>query len=133
VPYASYDCLLPHTSVMVTNGGYGGVTQALAHGVPLVVAGAGEDKPEVAARVAWSGAGINLRTDHPTPARLRAAVLDVLRTPSDAIRARALADEFARYDAPALAADHIEHLLAGQARSIESRQRRTEARSARAR
>ncbi len=38
-----------------------GVQQALAHGVPLVVAGDSEDKPEVAARVQWSGAGLNLR------------------------------------------------------------------------
>ncbi|HEX6673972.1 MAG TPA: nucleotide disphospho-sugar-binding domain-containing protein [Actinomycetes bacterium] len=115
VPYASYDWLLPRTRVMVTNGGYGGVTQALAHGVPLVVAGAGEDKPEVAARVAWSGAGINLKTDRPTPARIRAAVREVLDTPSYATRARALEDEFARYDAPALVADSIENLLTEQA------------------
>ena len=43
--------LLPRTDVLVTNGGYGGVQQALAHGVPLVVAGRTEDKVEVAARV----------------------------------------------------------------------------------
>jgi UDP:flavonoid glycosyltransferase YjiC (YdhE family) len=30
---------------MVTNGGYGGVQAALANGVPLVVAGATEEKP----------------------------------------------------------------------------------------
>ena len=52
LPYAD---LLRKTDVMVTNGGYGGVQMALANGVPLVVAGAREDKPEVAARVAWSG------------------------------------------------------------------------------
>ena len=37
---------------MVTNGGYGGVQLALAHGVPLVVAGNTEEKGEIAARVA---------------------------------------------------------------------------------
>jgi MGT family glycosyltransferase len=115
-PYLSYDRLLPRTTVMVTNGGYGGVTQALTHGVPLIVAGAGEDKPEVAARVGWAGAGINLRTDRPTPARIRAAVLDVLCTPSYAERARALKDEFAQHDGPAMAAYHIEKLLRGKAR-----------------
>ena len=60
--FIPHDVLLPHVDVMVTNGGYGGVQQALAHGVPLVVAGDSEDKPEVAARVQWSGAGINLHT-----------------------------------------------------------------------
>ena len=66
--FVPHDLLLPHADVMVTNGGYGGVQQALANGVPLVVAGDSEDKPEVAARVQWSGAGINLHTGRPSPA-----------------------------------------------------------------
>jgi hypothetical protein len=69
-------------AVVAELGGYGGVVQALRHGVPLVVAGRSEDKPEVAARVAWSGAGLNLRTDRPTQARLRRAVRTVLDRPS---------------------------------------------------
>ena len=80
-PFLPYAQLLPRTAVMVTNGGYGGVTQALWAGVPLVVAGATEEKPEVAARVAWSGTGINLRSGRPTPRRLRAAVHAVLKSP----------------------------------------------------
>jgi UDP:flavonoid glycosyltransferase YjiC (YdhE family) len=63
---------------MVTNGGFGGVQQALSAGVPLVVAGATEDKLEVAARVAWSGTGVNLRTDRPSPDRIRRAVRSCL-------------------------------------------------------
>ena len=63
---------------MVTNGGYGAVQRALATGVPLVVAGDTEDKPEVAARVAWSGAGIDLRTGTPTAKAVRNAVREVL-------------------------------------------------------
>lgn len=110
LPYVSYPRLLPRTAVMVTNGGYGGVTQALAHGVPLVVAGAGEDKPEVAARVAWSGVGVNLHTGTPSPRQLRTAVRKVLRTPSYAARARELATEIARHDGPRLAADLIENV-----------------------
>jgi UDP:flavonoid glycosyltransferase YjiC (YdhE family) len=73
-----YDRLLPRTSVMVTNGGYGGTQLALAAGVPLVVAGATEDKPDVAARAAWSGVGVNLRTGKPKPPRIRRGVLRVL-------------------------------------------------------
>lgn len=80
--YLPYDLLLPKLDVLVTNGGYGGVQQALAHGVPIVVAGRTEDKVEVAARVGWSGAGIDLRTNTPTPARLAAAVHRVLSRPS---------------------------------------------------
>jgi MGT family glycosyltransferase len=76
--YLPYDRLLPLTDVLVTNGGYGGVHYALEHGVPLVVAGRTEDKVEVNARVAWSGAGIDLRTDAPTSKAMAAAVRTVL-------------------------------------------------------
>ncbi|MFB8188763.1 nucleotide disphospho-sugar-binding domain-containing protein [Microbacterium sp. NPDC055988] len=72
--YLPYDRLLPLVDVLVTNGGYGGVQQALAHGVPLVVAGQTEDKVEVCARVGWSGAGVNLRTSTATPAQVARAV-----------------------------------------------------------
>jgi len=88
--FLPHDRLLPHVDVMVTNGGYGGVQQALAHGVPLVVAGDSEDKPEVAARVHWSGAGVDLRSGRPSPARLAEAVRRVVARPTYAARARAL-------------------------------------------
>jgi MGT family glycosyltransferase len=110
--YVPYGQLLPRVSVMVTNGGYGGVQQALAHGVPLVVAGGSEEKPEIAARVAWSGAGVDLRTGRPRPAKLRAAVARVLGEPGFRERARALADAIAGHDAPRLGADLIEAALA---------------------
>ncbi len=88
--FLPHDRLLPHVDVMVTNGGYGGVQQALALGVPLVVAGDSEDKPEVAARVHWSGAGVDLRSGRPSPARLAEAVRHVVARPTYAARARAL-------------------------------------------
>ena len=80
--FIPHDRLLPHVDVMVTNGGYGGVQQALANGVPLVVAGDSEDKPEVAARVHWSGTGVNLRTGRPSPAMVARAVRRVLERPT---------------------------------------------------
>ncbi len=93
--YLPYDRLLPLVDVMITNGGYGGVQQALSHGVPLVVAGQTEDKVEVAARVEWSGVGVNLRTNRPTADRVARAVKKVLGDPSFRDRARGLAVEFA--------------------------------------
>jgi UDP:flavonoid glycosyltransferase YjiC (YdhE family) len=80
--YLPYDELLPKTAVVVTNGGYGGVQFALQYGVPLVVAGETEDKAEVSARVAWSGCGINLRTNHAKPEAVAKAVRTVLSSPS---------------------------------------------------
>lgn len=80
--YLPYDLLLPRVDVMVTNGGFGGVQLALQHGIPLVVAGQTEDKVEVCARVAWSGAGVNLKAQRPTADAVANAVRTVLRDPS---------------------------------------------------
>jgi MGT family glycosyltransferase len=91
--------LMPHVELVVTNGGYGNVSQALNLGIPLIVAGTTEDKAEVAALVAWSGAGINLKTSTPTVAALREAVTTMLDGTSYRAKARALAQDFARYDA----------------------------------
>jgi len=96
--FVPHDLLLPHVDVMVTNGGYGGVQQALANGVPLVVAGDSEDKPEVAARVQWSGTGINLHTGRPSPAMVARAVRRVLSRSSYRQRAQGLQAEIAASD-----------------------------------
>jgi MGT family glycosyltransferase len=77
--YLPYDRLFPKLSVFVSNGGYGGLHYALKHAVPIVATGTTEDKIETTARVAWSGAGINLRTDRPSPAKIGDAVRRVLR------------------------------------------------------
>jgi UDP:flavonoid glycosyltransferase YjiC (YdhE family) len=104
--FISYPELLPKTSVMVTNGG--GVQMALAHGVPLVVAGTSEDKPEVATRVACAGAGMNLKTAAPKPEQVRGAVDALLHQARFREWARALAAEYTRYDAVNLAVKSIE-------------------------
>jgi MGT family glycosyltransferase len=111
-PFIPYQALMPLVSAMVTNGGYGGVQMALAAGVPLVVAGGSEEKPEIAARVQWSGAGIDLRTGRPKPARIRAAVRRVLGEPGFRDRARAIAADMAACDAPGRGALLIEQLIA---------------------
>lgn len=96
--YIPHDVLLPKVDVMVTNGGYGAVQRALSTGVPLVVAGNTEDKPEVAARVAWTGAGVNLRTGTPSQDVIRRAVRDVLTDDRYRNRARGLEAAFAQRD-----------------------------------
>ncbi len=96
--YIPHDLLLPKVDVMVTNGGYGAVQRALSMGVPLVVAGNTEDKPEVAARVAWTGAGVNLKTGDPSPHAVRSAVRKVLSDGRYLHAARQLETAFARRD-----------------------------------
>lgn len=112
--FLDYDELLPRTDVMITNGGYGGVLRALAYGVPVVVAGRTEDKSEVAARVAWSGAGINLRTDRPSTARLRRAVETALHDQRLRSAAGRLQDEIGAQPDPAtMIAETIEAITTG--------------------
>jgi UDP:flavonoid glycosyltransferase YjiC (YdhE family) len=115
--FVPFDRLLPLVDVMVTNGGFGGVQQALAAGVPVVVAGRTEDKAEVGARVVWSGAGITLPTDKvtdvTTSAAVRAGVREVLGQPSYAGVARMLAEEYARYDGVARTVEVIEEVTRG--------------------
>jgi MGT family glycosyltransferase len=116
-PFVPYSLLLPRVAAMVTNGGYGGVQMALANGVPLVVAGGSEEKPEIAARVAWSGAGIDLRTGRPRPRAIARAVRELLATVRYRDRARELAAEMRAYDGPELGATLIEERLGrGEAR-----------------
>ncbi len=109
-PFIPFSQLLPHVDLMITNGGYGGTQLALAYGVPLVVAGDTEDKVEVAARVEWSGAGIDLQTKNPTRRQIRTAVNEVLSNPTYRQNARRIQADFARYDAPQQAAELLEAL-----------------------
>lgn len=110
--FIPHDLLLPKVDVMVTNGGYGAVQRALSTGVPLVVAGDTEDKPEVAARVAWTGAGINLGTGTPTVAAVRAAVRAVLNDRRYLGAARNLEAAFARRDGIAEIAALVDEVIA---------------------
>ncbi|MET0901369.1 MAG: glycosyltransferase [Mycobacterium sp.] len=93
--YLPYDELLPRVGVYVTNGGYGGVQYALRYGVPIVATGGKEDKPEVGARVAWSGVGRRIRSERPSPQALRRDILAVLNQPSYRQASRRVAADMA--------------------------------------
>lgn len=113
--FLPHDLLLPKVDVMVTNGGYGAVQRALSTGVPLVVAGNTEDKPEVAARVAWTGAGIDLRTGEPTAKAVRNAVREVLGDGRYLRRARDLEVAYAQRDGVAEIAALIDEVVGERA------------------
>ena len=107
VDFVPYSLLMPHVDVMITNGGYGGVHYALANGVPLIVAGDTADKPEIAARVAYTGAGIDLKTGKPTAGAIAAAVRRVL----DESEYRSAAQRLSRNIAASNALDTIAETL----------------------
>ena len=98
-PFVPFGVLLPHTDVFVTNGGFGATQQALAAGVPVVVAGTTEDKPAVAARVTARGVGRDLGTATPEPAQIRGAVLDLLTDAAVRANVDRLAADYGRHDA----------------------------------
>jgi MGT family glycosyltransferase len=110
--YLPFDWLLPKVDVFVTNGGYGSVNQALSHCIPVVGAGVTEDKGDVNARVAWSGAGIDLATSTPTEQMVKEAVLSILRVPTYRQKAEALAAEFFATGTRALILQKLEGLAA---------------------
>jgi MGT family glycosyltransferase len=96
--FLPFEWVLPKVDAFVTNGGYGSVNQAMSFGIPLVTAGLTEDKADVNARVAWSGVGIDLATNEPSPQALREAVRSVLDKPNYRRRASLMANEFHRID-----------------------------------
>ncbi len=109
--YLPFEWLLPKVNVLVTNGGYGSVNQALSFGIPLVTAGRTEDKADVNARVAWSGVGIDLATNEPTPPALREAIRTVLDTPHFRARAGAMAEAFRGIDTRSEILRIVEHAV----------------------
>jgi UDP:flavonoid glycosyltransferase YjiC (YdhE family) len=118
--FLPFEWLLPKVDVLVTNGGYGSVNQAMSFGIPLVCAGLTEDKADVNARVAWSGVGINLATNTPTKEALRDAVRTVLDQPGYRLRASQIRDEFAGIDTPSELLRIITQLVADRNASLRS-------------
>jgi UDP:flavonoid glycosyltransferase YjiC (YdhE family) len=97
--FIPFDQLLPKASVFLTNGGIGGLQQALAAGVPVIVAGETEDKPANAARVKYHGLGIDLGTATPDPAAIAAATTSLLQDAATADNVRRIAKVYAEHDA----------------------------------
>ncbi|KUJ16794.1 putative UDP-glucuronosyltransferase 2A3 [Mollisia scopiformis] len=110
--YIPFDELLPRCSVFLTNGGYGAFQHAIANGVPIICGGAGEDKPEVCARVEWSGMGINLKTGQPTQEQISEAVDQIIKNPKYRKRAKEMEAEMASFDPISVVAANIDELAA---------------------
>jgi UDP:flavonoid glycosyltransferase YjiC (YdhE family) len=96
--FLPYDLILQSVDLLITNGGYGTVNMALAHGIPIISAGLTEDKEEVSAHVQWAGIGIDLRTNQANPEAVRTAARKVLDGTVYRERAKELAFEFASHD-----------------------------------
>ena len=106
-----YTELLPRTDLMITNGGWGGTLAALSHDIPLVVAGGDLDKPEVASRVAFAGAGVNLKTGTPSAAKVAAAVTRVQGDPAFGRAAAEVGAQLRNSGGAGKAAELLEQML----------------------
>ena len=73
--------LLPHVDAVVCHAGHNTVCEALANGLPLVVAPIRDDQPVVAQQVVRAGAGVRVRYGRMSLGSLREAVLRVLGDP----------------------------------------------------
>ncbi|KAA2255920.1 glycosyltransferase family 1 protein [Solihabitans fulvus] len=102
--------LLPHLDAVVSHGGLGTVNEALAHGVPLVVAPIRHDQPINAARVASAGAGVRVSFARVGPDALRDAISTVLDDPSYRAAAARLRDSITAAGGATVAARHLERL-----------------------
>lgn len=102
--------LLPHLSAVVSHGGHNTVSEALAHGLPLVIAPIRDDQPLIAKQVADAGAAVVVRFEQVRAAELRDAVRAVLGDPRYAAAARRVRDSFAAAGGAATAADRLEQV-----------------------
>ncbi|GLX87980.1 nucleotide disphospho-sugar-binding domain-containing protein [Pseudomonas weihenstephanensis] len=110
--FVAYEQVLPHASVFITNGGYGSINSALGYGVPVLIAGTGEDKAETSTRVVWARCGINLNTSYPSEQAIAHAVQKIITQPSYRLRAKEIAEDFLQHDALAIISDELQQMLA---------------------
>lgn len=102
--------LMPRLDAVVCHVGTGTVGEALAHGVPLVLAPISREAPITASYVARIGAGIRVPFHRVTPEALRAAIMTVLDDPAYAAAAAKIRDSSAAAGGAAEAAARLERL-----------------------
>jgi zeaxanthin glucosyltransferase len=109
--------LMPRLDAVICQAGQSTVNEALAHGVPMVVAPIRLGELAVAEQVTRAGAGIAVSFAKATPAQLAAAVTAVLDEPGYRAQARRIAGEYAAAGGAGAAAAHLAALAAGRPRS----------------
>ncbi|HEY3410256.1 MAG TPA: nucleotide disphospho-sugar-binding domain-containing protein [Propionicimonas sp.] len=97
--YIPYATLFPHADVFVSNGGYGSGIAALSRGIPVVAAGTREGKNDNNVRLATNHLAVDLRSETPRKAKIRAAVRRALTDPSIRAAVTNIQAELATYDA----------------------------------
>ena len=110
VDWVSYARTMPHADVVVCHGGHGTIVRALSSGCVPVVAPAGGDQNENAARVDWAGAGVRIPRRLVSASAVRLAVQRALGEPGLRARAGELQAWAAGHDSGARASELVEAL-----------------------
>jgi UDP:flavonoid glycosyltransferase YjiC (YdhE family) len=116
--YVPLDLLLPRASAIVHHGGIGTTAQALAAGIPQLIAPLAHDQFDNAARVARLGAGTAMPSGRPSASRM-AALLERIRGPEVVVRARLMADRMRDRGGLSRAAEVIERQLSAASARID--------------
>jgi MGT family glycosyltransferase len=116
VDHADYRLLMPKASLFISNGGYGSVMSALAHGVPLLLAGKLEAKNDINARLGYRGLGIDLGTERPTARQITRGVRRIFDDPRYREAAVRIQHELSQYDPFAI----IERVVTGASKTAPS-------------
>jgi MGT family glycosyltransferase len=111
VPRVPQLALLGRVAAVVGHGGHNTVVEALAAGVPLVLAPVRDDQPLVADQVVRAGAGTRVKFHRVTAPMIRDAVESVLGTPSYREGAARVRASFAAAGGAPAAADRLAALL----------------------
>jgi MGT family glycosyltransferase len=110
--YVPQLALLPRVDAVVCHGGHNTTCEALANGLPLVIAPIKDDQPIVADQVVAAGAGLRVKFGRVQAPELRAAVDRVLGEASFGAAAARVRDSFAAAGGADAAAREIEALAA---------------------
>ncbi len=105
-----YNQLLPRCSVFITHAGYGSTMAALSTGLPLVATPLGADQFRNARHIEHLGVGLALDRDARSPERIRAAVCEVLETPTYRDRAADVQREIEALPGPSYGVRLLEQL-----------------------
>jgi UDP:flavonoid glycosyltransferase YjiC (YdhE family) len=125
---------ISQVSVLITNGGYGTIQQALRAGTPLIVSGVGEDKLHTGSILSYIGNGIYNPVHYTNPEMIRDSFDEILKNQSyrygisnhapafhsqcsfqiltrSRTRAEAIAQEFKKYNVVEIADAEIQKVL----------------------
>jgi UDP:flavonoid glycosyltransferase YjiC (YdhE family) len=108
--FAPFTTLFPRAKIVVHQGGVGTTAQALRAGIPSLVMPYSHDQPDNARRVQRLGAGLVLRRQKYTPARVVRSLRKLLTDPSYKLKAKEAAAILSKENGLKTACDELENL-----------------------